>query len=408
MERVLRMKTATNPILFRLKPLALMAATAVLTAGLGTPLLVTAQDSSRTIATGTGIPLAADAPDRYTVKQGDTLWDISKVFLRDAWFWPEIWYLNPQVKNPHLIFPGDTLVLTSVDGKPQVTVAERGPEGQAAEEQPLTDEATPTSRGGGVRLSPRVRSEPLSAAVQTIPYDAIAAFVSRPTFLTKKEAKSGPYLVGSRDLHTMGGEGDEMYARGIQDSAEGIKYNIIHVDEEMRDPENGKLVGYRGIFVGQGTVVGQAGDPTKLKLGATNREALHGDRLVPEDLTIPLDFQPRAPADDIKGTVMGVGGVAIVGQYQSVAINRGTKHGIQPGHVLAILQRGEEVRDIYKHGVGVSDKTQSTLKWGGSKVKLPDERIGVVMVYKSYEQVSYALIMEATHPVRVGDLLRTP
>jgi hypothetical protein len=404
MERVLRMKTATNPILFRLKPLALMAATAVLTAGLGAPVLVTAQDSSRTIATGSGIPLAADAPDRYTVKQGDTLWDISKVFLRDAWFWPEIWYLNPQVKNPHLIFPGDTLVLTSVDGRPQVSVAERGPEGQAAEE--FAEEATPTSRGGGVRLSPRVRSEPLSAAVQTIPYDAIAAFVSRPTFLTKKEAQSGPYLVGSRDLHTMGGEGDEMYARGIKDSAEGIKYNIIHVDEEMRDPENGKLVGYRGIFVGQGTVVGEAGDPTKLKLGATNREALHGDRLVPEDLTIPLDFQPRAPADDIKATIMGVGGVSIVGQYQSVAINRGTKHGLEPGHVLAILQKGEVVRDTYKKGV--QDSTHSTLKWGGSKVKLPDERIGVVMVYRSYEQVSYALIMEATHPVRVGDLLRTP
>src|SRR5690349_21478857 len=173
MERVQRMKTATNPILFRLKPLALMAATAVFTAGLGAPILVAAQDSNRTIATGSGIPLAADAPDRYTVKQGDTLWDISKVFLRDAWYWPEIWYLNPQVKNPHLIFPGDTLVLTSVDGRPQVSVAERGPEGQAAEEQ--AEEATPTSRGGGVRLSPRVRSEPLSAAVQTIPYDAIAA-----------------------------------------------------------------------------------------------------------------------------------------------------------------------------------------------------------------------------------------
>ena len=99
MERVQRMKTAANKILFGLKPLALMAATAVFTAGLGTPLLVTAQDSGRTIATGSGIPLAADAPDRYTVKQGDTLWDISSVFLRDAWFWPEIWYLNPQLKT---------------------------------------------------------------------------------------------------------------------------------------------------------------------------------------------------------------------------------------------------------------------------------------------------------------------
>jgi hypothetical protein len=399
------MKTATYRILFGLKPLALMAATAIATAGLGVPVLVAAQDASRTIATGTGIPLASDAPDRYTVKQGDTLWDISKVFLRDPWFWPEIWYLNPQVKNPHLIFPGDTLVLTSVDGKPQVSVAERGSVGQAAEEEQTADDAaTPTARGGGVRLSPRVRSTPLSQAVQTIPYEAIAAFISKPSFLTKKEAKSGPYLVGSRDFHTIGGEGDEMYARGIGDAAEGTKYNIVHVDEKLRDPQNGDVLGYRGVYVGHATVMGQAGDPTKLKLGATEREALHGDRLYPEDLAIPLDFQPRAAGDDVEGLVMAVGGVSIVGQYQTVAINRGTKHGLEPGHVLAILQKGEKIRDHYKHGVD----GQSAFKWGGSKVKLPDERIGVLMVFKAYDRMSYALIMEATHPVRIGDLLRAP
>jgi len=401
MERVQRMKTATNHILCRLKPLALLAATAFITAGLGAPILVAAQDSTRTIATGTGIPLATDAPDRYTVKQGDTLWDISKVFLRDPWYWPEIWYLNPQVKNPHLIFPGDTLVLTSVDGKPQVSVAERGPVGQAAEEQ--TADATATSRGGGARLSPRVRSEPLSQAVQVIPYDAISAFIGKPSFLTKKEAKSGPYLVGSRDLHTLGGEEGEMYARGIKGTPEGTKFNIVHVGEKLVDPENGNVLGYHGAYVGQGAVVGQAGDPAKLKLGQTEREALHGDRLMAEDLAVPLDFQPHAPAEDFKGSIMAVGGVAIVGQYQPVAINRGTKHGIEPGHVLAVLQKGEKVRDHYKHG----SEGPSYFKFSG-KVRLPDERIGVLMVYKSYERMSYALIMEATHPVRVGDLLRAP
>jgi len=402
MERVQRMKTATNPMLVRLKPLALLAATALVTAGLGAPILVVAQDSTRTIATGTGIPLATDAPDRYTVKQGDTLWDISKVFLRDPWYWPEIWYLNPQVKNPHLIFPGDTLVLTSVDGKPQVSVAERGPVGQAAEEQ--SADATPTSRGGGVRLSPQVRSEPLSQAVQTVPHDAISSFIGKPSFLTKKEAKSGPYLVGGRDLHTLGGEEGEMYARGISDAAEGTRYNIVHVGEKLVDPENGDVLGFHGAYVGQGTVVGQAGDPTKLKLGETVREALRGDRLMPEDLTVPLDFQPRAPAEGFKGgSIMAVGGVAIVGQYQPVAINRGTRDGIEPGHVLAVLQKGEKIRDRYKRG----SEGPGYFRWSG-KVRLPDERIGVVMVYKSYEQMSYALIMEATHPVRVGDILRAP
>lgn len=397
------MKTATNRILFGLKPLALMAATALATAGLGIPVLTAAQDANRTIATGTGIPLAGDAPDRYTVKQGDTLWDISKVFLRDPWFWPEIWYLNPQVRNPHLIFPGDTLVLTSVDGRPQVSVAERGPIGQAADEQ-VDERPTATSRGGGVRLSPRVRSEPLSQAVQTIPYEAIASFISKPSFLTKDEANSGPYLVGSRDFHTMGGEGDEMYARGISnDVAEGTKYNILHVDEPLRDPENGKLMGYRGIYVGPATVMGQVGNPTKLKIGATEREALHGDRLYAEDLAIPLDFQPRAAAEDFKGSIMAVSGVSIVGQYQTVAINRGTRHGLEPGQVVAVLQKGETVRDVYKHAVDGNSAFKR-----GSKVKLPDERVGIVMIFKTYDRMSYGLIMEATHPVRVGDLLRTP
>jgi hypothetical protein len=394
------MKTAISPMLLKIKPLALVVATALATAGLGAPVLVAAQDTTRTIATGSGIPLAADAPDRYTVKQGDTLWDISSVFLRDAWFWPEIWYLNPQVKNPHLIFPGDVLMLTSVDGRPQVSIAERGPIGQAADE---STDATPTARGGGIRLSPRVRSEPLSQAVQTIPYEAIAAFLSKPSFLTKDEANSGPYLVGSRDLHTIGGEGDEMYARGISDAAEGSRYNIVHVDEKLRDPESGKVLGYRGIYVGYGSVVGQAGDPTKLKIGPTEREALHGDRLYPEDMAIPLDFQPRAPGEDVKGSIMAVAGVSIVGRYQTVAINRGSKHGLEPGHVLAILQKGEVIRDHYKHGV----EGTSSVKRGG-KVKLPDERIGALMIFKTYDRMSYALIMEATHPVRVGDLIRTP
>src|SRR4029450_8138628 len=144
------------------------------------------QDSQRTIATGSNIPLTADAPDQYVVKTGDTLWDISKVFLRDPWYWPEIWYVNPQVENPHLIYPGDVLKLVYVDGQPRVTLAER-PEG-----------------GGGKRLSPQVRRGPLSQAIPAIPYDIVASFMGRPTLLDKNTVDTAPYVVAMRNDHIIG------------------------------------------------------------------------------------------------------------------------------------------------------------------------------------------------------------
>lgn len=385
----------------RARPFAVVAASAAFTVALAMTAVfsstATAQDTSRTIATGTGIPLSVDAPDRYTVKQGDTLWDIAKVFLRDPWFWPEIWYLNQQVKNPHLIYPGDVLVLTSVEGRPQVMISERGPEGAAADEQPAARDGSRT----GQRLSPRIRVQPINQAIATIPYEAVAGFISRPTFLTKSQATSGPYVVGFRDSHAVGGEGNEVYARGLGDAVDGSRFNIVHVDEKLRDPETNKVLGYRGIYVGEATFMAP-GDPSKLRMGEGEREVLRGDRLFPEDAAIPLDFLPHAPATDVKGSIMAVGGVSIVGGYQTVAINRGTRHGIETGHVLAILQKGEKVRDRYAKG------TEAGTFNVGRKIKLPDERIGVLMVFKAYEDMSYALIMEATHPVRIADVVRTP
>jgi LysM repeat protein len=397
------MKTATSPIK-SLKALAIAAACTV-GIGLSLPVSLVAQDNGqRTIATGSGIPLAADAPDRYTVKQGDTLWDISQVFLRDPWYWPEIWYLNPQVRNPHLIYPGDTLVLLSVNGQPQVQVAERGPEGAAAESAPLPPsdtEGAPTRGGSGVRLSPRVRSMPITSAVTAIPYDAVAAFMGRPSLLTKEQVKSGPYLMGVRDSHIIGGEDNEVYARGIEGAPIGTRYNFIHIDGPMRDPETNKILGYRGVFAGMGTVTSDT-DPTKLSAGMTQREVLRGDKLFPEEVTVNLDFLPHPVPDDVRGSIMAVDGVTVAGPLNVVALNRGTKHGLELGHVLGIHQKGEKVRDVYKEGD--KDKFWSI----GKRVKLPDERIGVVMVFKTYENMSYALIMDTTHPVRVGDLVGAP
>ena len=387
MERTKRMNTATS----RVCQASLLAVTAVVTLGLGLTLPVAsgAQETNRTLATGSQIPLSADAPDRYTVKRGDTLWDISKVFLREPWYWPEIWYLNPQVQNPHLIYPGDTLTLTYVNGQPRVTLAERA------------------VGGGAERLSPQVRSEPLPASVTTIPYDAVAAFMGRPTVVDKSQVRSTPYLVAMRDSHIIGGSGNELYGRGIKDAPVGTRYSIIHVDEPLKDTESGKVYGYRAIYVGAGTVTA-AGDPAKLIMTRSDREALQGDKLFPETTDVALDFLPRPAPENIKGSVIAVSGVSIAGQYQVVAINRGARDGLETGHVLGVYQVGEKITDSYAHGgLAVNGGTGTGLGFA-KKVALPEERGGVVLVFKTYEQMSYALIMEATHPLRVGDKVHIP
>ncbi len=201
-----------------------------------------AQDGpAQTVGSGSNIPLATDAPDQYVVKTGDTLWDISKVFLKEPWYWPEIWYVNPQIANPHLIYPGDVLKLVYMDGQPRLTVAERGGE-------------TVESGRGGKRLSPEVRRQPLSQAITAIPYDVVASFMGRPTLLTKDQVKTAPYVVALRDSHMIGAIGNEVYARGIEEAAPETRYSVIHVDEELRDPDNNDLLGYSGLYVGSGPV----------------------------------------------------------------------------------------------------------------------------------------------------------
>ena len=401
------MKTATSPTRpsagrSTFKPLVTLTAMATTTFAIGAlPLFAGAQESEqqaeqRTIATGTGIPLTADAPDRYTVRQGDTLWDIAQVFLRDPWYWPEIWYVNPQVQNPHLIYPGDVLALVSIDGRPQVTVAERGPEGAAAE-------AELAPRGGGAeRLSPRVRSTPITAAVTAIPYEAVIKFANRPSILTKEQVKSGPYIVAARDSHMIAGEDHEVYARGIADAANGSRYNIVHVDEPLVDPENNRVLAYRSIFVGDSTVTGP-GKVAKLVVGDGQREVSLGDKLFPENVDMPMDFIPHPVPDDLRGSIMAVDGIYNAGQYNVVALNRGSRHGIETGHVMAISHKGEVVRDRYSEG-----GKAGYWKTAGKRVRLPDERVGLVMVFKVHERLSYGLVMEATHPVTVGDVVSAP
>jgi LysM domain len=380
------MKTANLPF----RPAIVLSLIAGLTVTTGLlPVSSTAQDTQRTIATGSNIPLTADAPNEYTVKTGDTLWDISKVFLRDPWYWPEIWYVNPQVENPHLIYPGDVLKLVYIDGQPRVTVADRG---------------GPTESGGGKRLSPQVRREPLSQAITAIPYDVIAGFMGRPTLLDGDQVKSAPYVVALRDDHVIGATGNEIYAKGIGSAAADSRYSVIHVEEKLYDPETRDLLGYSGMYVGSGPVA-TTGDPAKLLLTDSAREALQGDKLFPESVDVNVDFVPHAPASDINARIIAVRNHTVMGQYQVIALNRGQRAGLEPGHVLAISQLGNVVRDNYSKG-GISATTST--RGGGKAVQLPDERIGLAMVFKSFDRMSYALVMETSHEIRQGDLAGNP
>jgi LysM domain len=394
MEHVLHMKTISSPMQYwRGLCLSSTLACAMLAGGLALSSASQAQTSSeRTLATGTRLPLAANAPDSYTVKAGDTLWGISQTFLSQPWYWPELWYLNPQIQNPHLIFPGDVLSLVTIDGQPRLMVTERAG-------------AERVTGGNVVRLSPEIRSESLDA-ITTLPRNVIAAFLGRPSIMTKDEVKQAPYLLSVRDKHIVGSAGDEVYARGIRNAVEGTRYNIMHVDEELRDPDNHDLLGYRGVYVGTGPVIA-TGDPAKLTLNETVIEALPGDKLFAESYQMNSDFVPHAPGSTVEGTIFAVNGVFVAGRYQVVAINRGNKAGLDIGSVLAIYQTGETIRDAYSDGRSANPMNTNRGLFK-EKVKLPDERTGTVMVFKTYERMSYALIMDATHPISIGDHVRNP
>ena len=321
------------------------------------------------------IPVAPDAPERYTVQKGDTLWDISAKFLTDPWYWPEIWHINPQVANPHLIYPGDVLALTWVDGQPRLVL----------------------ESGGPVRLSPRVRENPLSEAINAIPYDRITSFTSRPNLLAAEQVKTAPYVVRGRDQRLISAAGSDIYVRRFEDSKAGGRYNIYHVGDELIDPDTGDVLGYQGMYAGQADLK-QVGDPATLLVVDSARETTEGDILLPNVIELNLDFIPRAPATAIDGTIISVSSGSqrtAVGQFDVVVINRGSSQGLAPGHVLAVWEAGEEVLDKSDNAVS-------------RQVRLPEERIGLVIIFKTFDRLSYGLTMESSREIRTGDTVRNP
>jgi LysM repeat protein len=334
---------------------------------------------AETSAQPTSQLLRPDAPMNYTVKRGDTLWDISAVFLKDPWFWPEIWQINPQVENPHLIYPGDVLSLAvGAGGDAHVFI----------------------SQYSGARLQPRLRSEAIEGPIDNIPFAAIAAFLSKPSVLTKDQALQAPHIMAFRDHHMVGGTGHEIYVRNLN-APLNQRFAVMHVGEEIRDPEDNKVVGYQAAYVAT-AIVKAPGDVSKAVLTEGAREALEGDRLISQDGDVPLTFQPHAPTSQVTGQIIGIADDATqIGQYQVVVLNRGTKHGLAPGAVLAVDQRGEVVHDKYGRA-----------PWGkqpfGKKVRLPYERAGTLIVFKTFDRVSYALVIGARGPMQIADRVYNP
>jgi len=313
-------------------------------------------------------------PDRYVVKKGDTLWDISEMFLKDPWYWPEIWFVNPQIANPHLIYPGDVITLVYVDGKPRLVL----------------------ERGNVERLSPRVRSEMLDEAIETIPYEMIKAFLAKPAVLDEDTIKNAPYIFTTRSGHLVHGAGAEVYVRGT-DFVNDDVFNVMRVGQKLKDPDTGKFLGYEGIFVGEGTIH-REGDPATMLLNETDREALNGDILLKPDQDFPLYFVPRSPDRQVEGKIIAVtDGVSVIGAYHIVTLNRGASHGLEPGHVLAIYQAGRVERDPFSGGA-----------FGGEKVRLPEEYEGLLMVFRTFDEISYGLIVKTESEVHMFDVVRNP
>jgi LysM repeat protein len=342
-----------------------------------------------------------DSPDKYVVQKGDTLWGIAGKFLTQPWRWPEIWKGNPQIENPHLIYPGDVVSLSYQGGSPVLSVA-GGDAGDAG-----SGTAAVSTGGRDVKLSPAVRSYDRGDAVPTIPIDAIRHFLSRPLVLGDGEMSGWPYVVSSFDQHLVAGEGSRIYIRGLSGSAEERRYSIYRQGPAYMS--GGEVIGYEAIFVGE-AVIEKFGDPATAYVTQTRREVLTGDRLTPQsEKEVHSDFIPRSPAGKVEGSIISViDGLSEIGQYQVVVLDVGSRQGIEVGSVLGVFQSGKVVSD--KTGQKQHHPLIDYLGTGGESgepVVLPEEYTGVVMVFRTFDRVSYALVMEATGALNLNDAVRS-
>ncbi len=357
-----------------------------------------------------GVPLselAPNAPDQYTVKRGDTLWGISGLFLKSPWRWPELWGMNmEEVRNPHLIYPGQQLVLEKVDGRARLRMR------QSADGSNI-----PTDT---VRVSPRTRIEPLSdSSLPTLKTHLIEPFLAEPVIIDEAALLRAPRIVAAPENRVLITRGDRAYARGLaatplqqQVAGKYDDYRVFRNARPLKDPVTQAILGYEAMYLGKASLVrsesiqpvlaanGKSENtviPATIDVVSAKEEMRVGDRLLPEPPRQFLSYVPHAPASAIEGAIVSVYGDAVTyaGQNQVVVINKGIADGVESGHVLAILKDGERRRDRSQPGETTD-------------IKLPNERNGLLMVFRPFDKLSYALILEISDTVKVGDRVANP
>ncbi len=328
------------------------------------------------ILTAAEIKLNPAHPVEYTVKRGDTLWNIAGKFLKNPWQWNEIWQSNSQIKNPDLIFPGDIIVLSFVEGKPQLSFAGN-------------------QNNGKVELAPKIREVSIQEAIKIIPIEAIAPFLSSPKIVDKKQLDSAPYVVDFAKEHLLAGAGDRIYVRSIE-HPETLNFTVYRKGKKFEMPDSKEIMGFEAIYIAD-AVLQNSGDPATLEITQSKNVIRKGDKLMPtENGQLALNFFPQAPAKQIKGQIISVlDGLAQIGQHHIVTINKGSADGLKPGHVLQILQRGKKIIDPFA-------------KLKNDEVTLPEEEAGILMVFRIFDHISYALVMSAKNAIHVSDYVVTP
>jgi LysM domain len=332
-----------------------------------------------------GVPLselAENAPDSYTVKTGDTLWGISGMFLKSPWRWPELWGMNlEQIRNPHLIYPGQDLYLVKANGRATLRVGDGN------------------DPGGSGRLSPRVRTVDLNRdAISAVVLHLIEPFLNEAVIFNSNELASAPRIVASQEGRAFLTRGDLAYVRG--ELGGNSNFRMFREPRPLVDPTTREVLGYEAVYLGTaeytrkgGTVNGEI-VPETFTVASIRQEAYVGDRLSPVPPREFTNYVPHAPAQPIAGQIASVYGDAVnAGQNQIVSLNRGSQDGIESGHVLA----------LWRDGKRVADRTD-----GNTNIKLPDERHGNLFVFRVFDRMSYALILAVKEPVSIGDRFTQP
>ncbi|HEY7675349.1 MAG TPA: LysM peptidoglycan-binding domain-containing protein [Burkholderiales bacterium] len=335
------------------------------------------------------LKLRENAPDRYVVQKGDTLWSIATKFLNDQWRWPEIWRMNQeQIRNPHLISPGDVLVLDRSVSPPRLRFAEGGAEAGGA------------GRPDFVKLSPSIYTQPLGAyAIPAIPAKAIEPFLTQPLLIEPGGLNRAPRIVAAEENRVNVGAGSVAYVSGVGASAEPI-WQVYRAGRPLIDPDSGRTLGFEAVFLGTARVT-RSGEPATVQILDSKKEISAGDRLIPAPPPTIPNYVPHAPDFAVGGRIIGLYdslATSVGGRDSIISINRGRRDGLEFGHVLA----------VYRNLVIYDQQDYLRSRDTSRRIQLPPERYGLVFVFRTFESVSYALVMESSRPIQAGDIVEKP